>query len=165
MGLSLWKKSAPPGGGEYTSRLDVDTGELICDLTADGQRQMVAEGGRGGLGNTRFKSSVNQTPRRCTPGSPGERRSLRLELKVLADVGLLGLPNAGKSTLLAAVSRARPKIGDYPFTTLHPNLGVAYVDDGELVIFLHGFPTTPFAFRPQLQALAAAGYQPEPVGC
>lgn len=106
---------------------DVDTGELICDLTSDGQRQMVAAGGRGGLGNTRFKSSTNRAPRKTTNGTPGESRHLKLELKVLADVGLLGMPNAGKSTLISAMSEARPRIADYPFTTLHPNLGVVRV--------------------------------------
>jgi GTP-binding protein len=89
----------------------------------------VAKGGKGGLGNPRFKSSTNRTPRTATPGTPGEKRELRLELKLLADVGLLGLPNAGKSTLISVVSAARPKIADYPFTTLHPNLGVVYVGE------------------------------------
>ena len=113
---------------------DVDTGELICDLTEEGQRQMVAAGGRGGLGNTRFKSSTNRAPRRTTNGTPGEGRHLSLELKVLADVGLLGLPNAGKSTLITAMSEAKPRIADYPFTTLYPNLGVVRV--GQLQSFV-----------------------------
>ncbi len=103
---------------------DEDTQEQIADLKVEGQSQLVAQGGFHGLGNTRFKSSVNQAPRKTTPGSEGEIRNLRLELKLLADVGLLGLPNAGKSTFIRSVSKARPKVADYPFTTLHPNLGV-----------------------------------------
>lgn len=109
---------------------DNDTGELIGDIVADGQKLKVAQGGWHGLGNARFKSSVNRAPRQATKGSPGERRTLRLELKLLADVGLLGLPNAGKSTLIRAVSAARPKVADYPFTTLYPNLGVVSVGIG-----------------------------------
>ncbi|RCS57534.1 GTPase ObgE [Parvibium lacunae] len=106
---------------------DADTDELIADLTRHEQVVVLAKGGEGGLGNLHFKSSTNRAPRQCTPGTPGERKNLRLELKVLADVGLLGMPNAGKSTYIAAVSNARPKVADYPFTTLHPNLGVVRV--------------------------------------
>lgn len=108
---------------------DENTGEAIGDITADGQAIKVAQGGFHGLGNTRYKSSTNRAPRKCTPGTPGERRVLRLELKVLADVGLLGMPNAGKSTFIRAVSHARPKVADYPFTTLYPNLGVVRVGE------------------------------------
>lgn len=111
-----------------TTALDEETGEIIGDLTHDGERLLVAQGGFHGLGNTRFKSSVNRAPRQTTKGTPGEQRQLRLELKLLADVGLLGMPNAGKSTFLSAVSAARPKIADYPFTTLIPQLGVVKVD-------------------------------------
>jgi GTP-binding protein len=106
---------------------EADTGELIGDLVYEGQRLLVARGGFHGLGNVRFKSSTNRTPRQSKPGTPGEVRHLLLELKLLADVGLLGQPNAGKSTLIRAVSAARPKVADYPFTTLYPNLGVVKV--------------------------------------
>jgi GTP-binding protein len=106
---------------------DYESGEIIADLTDHGQVALLAKGGEGGWGNIHFKSSTNRAPRQKSDGKPGERRELRLELKVLADVGLLGMPNAGKSTFITAVSNARPKIADYPFTTLHPNLGVVRV--------------------------------------
>jgi GTP-binding protein len=106
---------------------DAESGELIADLARDGDRALLARGGRGGLGNLHFKSSVNRAPRQFTRGEPGESRELALELRVLADVGLLGLPNAGKSTFIRAVSSARPKVADYPFTTLDPSLGVVRI--------------------------------------
>ncbi|GAB1408060.1 GTPase ObgE [Thermomonas brevis] len=107
---------------------NVETDEVIGDMTAHGDRLLVAKGGNGGLGNMHFKSSVNRAPRKATPGGEGETRTLRLELKLLADVGLLGFPNAGKSTFIRAVSAATPKVADYPFTTLYPNLGVVSVE-------------------------------------
>ena len=109
--------------------MDADTGEQLADLAHDGARALLAKGGKGGLGNLHFKSSTNRAPRQFTYGEKGEQRHLQLELKVLADVGLLGMPNAGKSTLIRAVSAARPKVADYPFTTLAPQLGVVRTDD------------------------------------
>lgn len=108
---------------------DMNSNEIVADLDVDGKQILIARGGRGGLGNIHFKSSVNRAPRQCTKGEAGEERDLRLELRVLADVGLLGLPNAGKSTFIRAVSAARPKVADYPFTTMHPNLGVVRVSE------------------------------------
>lgn len=127
MGSQMYGK----GGEDHTIRVPVgtmithvDTDEVIGDLTAHGQRMLVAQGGKGGLGNIHFKTSVNRAPRKATPGTPGDVRELKLELRLLADVGLLGFPNAGKSTFIRAVSAATPRVADYPFTTLHPNLGV-----------------------------------------
>jgi len=127
MGSQMYGK----GGDDHTIRVpvgtmitNVDTDEVIGDLTGHGQRMLVAQGGKGGLGNIHFKTSVNRAPRKATPGTPGDVRELKLELRLLADVGLLGFPNAGKSTFIRAVSAATPRVADYPFTTLHPNLGV-----------------------------------------
>ncbi|MEO8810625.1 MAG: Obg family GTPase CgtA [Rhodanobacter sp.] len=127
MGSQMYGK----GGDDHAIRVpvgtmitNVDTDEVIGDLTAHGQRMLVAQGGKGGLGNIHFKTSVNRAPRKATPGTPGDARDLKLELRLLADVGLLGFPNAGKSTFIRAVSAATPRVADYPFTTLHPNLGV-----------------------------------------
>src|SRR5687767_13976258 len=128
-------------GGDIELRVPVGTvirdagsGELVADLTRHGERTLLARGGQGGLGNVHFKSSVNRAPCQFTRGEPGESRNLTLELRVLADVGLLGLPNAGKSSFIRAVSSARPKVADYPFTTLNPSLGVARVGERSFVL-------------------------------
>jgi GTP-binding protein len=117
-----------------TQIFEEDNETLICDLTETGQRFLLARGGNGGFGNQHFKTSTNQAPRRANPGLPGDERTVWLRLKLIADAGLVGLPNAGKSTFLAAVTAAKPKIADYPFTTLHPGLGVARVDGREFVL-------------------------------
>jgi len=110
---------------------DENTQAIVADLDTDGKKVLIARGGKGGLGNIHFKSSTNRAPRQCTRGEPGEERDLRLELRVLADVGLLGLPNAGKSSFIRSVSAARPKVADYPFTTMHPNLGVVRTSENK----------------------------------
>jgi len=129
-------RGGPDGGEDIVLRVPVGTvirdagsGGMIADLARNGDRVTLAQGGKGGLGNIHFKSSVNRAPRQFTRGMPGEQKNLEMELRVLADVGLLGMPNAGKSTFIRAVSAARPKVADYPFTTLHPNLGVVRVDE------------------------------------
>ena len=140
-GHGMGRNRTGAGGADVTLKVpagtqifEEDNETLICDLTKVGERYRLAAGGNGGFGNARFKSSVNQAPRHANPGLEGEEKTIWLRLKLIADAGLVGLPNAGKSTFLASVTRARPKIAGYPFTTLHPNLGVATIDGHEFII-------------------------------
>jgi len=160
------------GGDDLTLRVPVgtvihddDSNELLADLAEDGQRALIAKGGKGGLGNLHFKSSTNRAPRQFTPGEPGEEHQLRMELRVLADVGLLGMPNAGKSTFIRAVSAARPKVADYPFTTLHPNLGVVRVDADRSFVIADIPGLIEGAAKAMVWATSSCAIWPGPVCC